>query len=123
MTDRWIVSDAVRSCPADFRSVTTEPIPEVTIRIGPAPRRLVFRGPTLFAAIETARLAHRQLHGSDFPPIYTRAAGPSASIVWWDGVISPRVDVDDASLKRAASRYLEEIYDARRCIRITTASV
>lgn len=119
MKDNWIVSDAVRACAADFRPITTDPLPEVTIRIGPAPQRLIFRGPTLFAAIETGRLAHRQLHASTFPPIYSHTAG---SIVWWNGQISE--SVEDASLKRAARIYLGEIYGvASRSVRITEASV
>lgn len=102
MKDLWIVADAVRYIPADFRPVTP-PQESVVITIRGTGAPAAFRGPSLFAAVETARHAHRAEHGSTVAPIYSLSAD---TYRWWDGSTSTGLH----GFERHVRTYLSQLY-------------
>lgn len=106
--DPWVdplrFHDDIRLGVARYRPITTAPnLTEYTIAI--TGRELRFTGPTLFAATETARLHHQQLHpDSSHPPIYTRSGG---RYHWWDEQSSDSND----RLAQRIPLYIAALYD------------
>lgn len=90
--DPLIVHDDIRFGTATFRPIDTE-TDATGYTIAIAGTDLSFTGPTLYAAAETARLHHQQLHGSTFPPIYRLHRG---TYTWWAGQLST-TDADIAT--------------------------
>ncbi len=96
------ISDAIHGIPTEFRSVAP-PSKEAQIHLLGLDTKTVYTGPNLFAAVETARLAHQQKTGLHHPPIYTHVNG---ACHWWDGSTSR--GPTDLDVKTRA--YLATIY-------------
>lgn len=102
--DPLIVADAIRFGTARFRPVdTTTSARRYQITIG---TQLAVVGPTLFAAVETARMQHETTYERRHEPIYVIR---ECRYHWWDG------DVDDKAptipqFKTRIRAYLAELF-------------